>query len=448
MSEAEPGGDERRLRDRLADLPNLLPRGTGTVGAWLLFTGLVTYGFATVSARALGADRYAPLSTLWALSFLVAPGVFLPLEQEVTRAISERRVHGVGSGPVVRLAAIVGGAAALVLASVALLAREPLADALFDGQQVLVVAFALVLVGYWCDHLTRGVLSSHGRFGSYGMIFGTEGLVRFVAAVVLALIGVEVAGPYGMAVGLAPFFGTAAAVVRERAHRLVTPGPPARWAELSANLALLLAGSLLAQTLVNAGPLVVQGLVDPGDEATTSSFLVGLLVARVPLYFFQAVQASLLPNLSQLQTAGKRSEASRALARLVVVVILLGTAMTMGCAALGPWVVRLVFGEDFVLSGLDMALLAAGSALVMLALGLAQALVALHRHREVALAWLVGVTVFAVAVLVGSGVLLRVEIAYVLGAAVAAGGMTLFVWIAARTGGSAPGREVVEHARP
>ena len=44
-----------------------------------------------LSARALGHEAYAPLSVLWALVFLVGPGFFLPIEQEIGRALAARR---------------------------------------------------------------------------------------------------------------------------------------------------------------------------------------------------------------------------------------------------------------------------------------------------------------------------------------------------------------------
>jgi O-antigen/teichoic acid export membrane protein len=230
-------------------------------------------------------------------------------------------------------------------------------------------------------------------------------------------------------VGIAPFIATGLTLTRQRG--LAGPGPPARWEELSTNLALLLAASVLMQVLVNGGPLVVQAVVAPSEGAATSSFLAGLLVARVPLFLFQAVQASLLPNLAVLHATGRQTEASSALARIALVVIALGIGMTVACAALGPVVVQLVFGPDFDLSSTDMALLAAGSALVMLGLALAQALVAGGRHGLAALGWLAGVVAFVlVVVVVDSGVLLRVELAYALGALAAAASMSGLVWVA------------------
>jgi len=47
---------------------------------------------------------------------VLAPGVFLPLEQEVGRAVSARLARGVGGGPVITRAGWLGGIFTLVLA--------------------------------------------------------------------------------------------------------------------------------------------------------------------------------------------------------------------------------------------------------------------------------------------------------------------------------------------
>src|SRR5581483_5112390 len=95
-----------------------LPEGTLAVGAGLIVSGVTSYGFLALSARALGPEKYAPLGVLWALTSVVCAGVFLPLEQEVGRALSSRRARGLGGGPLVHRAALAGGIAAAVLIAV------------------------------------------------------------------------------------------------------------------------------------------------------------------------------------------------------------------------------------------------------------------------------------------------------------------------------------------
>src|ERR1700687_1353329 len=93
-----------------------LPEGTFAVGAGLMVAGITTYGFQILGFRALSKTDYAALNALWVFVFVLAPGIFLPLEQEVGRAIAARRVRGVGGGPVVRRAGLLGGVFSVALA--------------------------------------------------------------------------------------------------------------------------------------------------------------------------------------------------------------------------------------------------------------------------------------------------------------------------------------------
>ena len=89
-------------------LASTLPGGIAPVAAGLIVLGITAYGFLIVAARSLGAERYAPLAVLWALVFLIGPGVFVPLEQELARAISARQATGRTSEHLVRMAALAG----------------------------------------------------------------------------------------------------------------------------------------------------------------------------------------------------------------------------------------------------------------------------------------------------------------------------------------------------
>ena len=429
---------------RVEVLTRVLPRGTGTVGAWLLVTGLASYGYLTITGRALGADGSQGLSALWALSFLLGPGACLPVEQEASRAIASRRARGLGGGPVVRRATIatVVLAAVLVVGTLAV-GRVLLAD-LFDDDVLLLVGLLLLLVGYAFEYLVRGVLAGNDRFGPYGWLLGAEAGSRLLAAAVLALLGVTTAGPYGLVLGLAPFVGVAFGLLRPTG--LAPPGPPAPWRELTRALGWLLAASLLAQALINLGPVLVKVLAPAKDEQITSAFLASLVVSRVPVFMFQAVQAAFLPKLAGHAGSGEATRLAADTRRLTVAVGILCVVATIGAAVLGPPVVGIAFGEDFALGSRDFALLAAGSSIYLLALTLAQALIALEFQARVALGWLVGVVAFVLGIALVGGIPFRIEVGFLAGtvAATVAMGALLLVplrratALEARIGGQVP----------
>jgi O-antigen/teichoic acid export membrane protein len=324
----------------------------------------------------------------------------------------------VGGGPVVRRATVVGGVGCCVLVAGCLAVGVPLMDKLFDGEALLLVGLLVGLVGYFVEFLARGTLAGNGRFRSYGLVLALDGVARLVGCAALAVLGVATAGPYGIVVGAAPLVATGIAMRGQRGRAGAGPEPDPH--ELSTALGWLLAASVLAQSLVNAGPLAVKLLATDAEKTIAGTFLAGLIVARIPLFLFQAIQASALPKLSRLAAAGEPHDFQTALRRLLLLVGTLGLAGTCGALVLGPWVVTLLFGPEFRLAARDMTVLAAATAAYMLAMTMAQALIALAGYARVALGWLAGVVAFAVVTALGSDLLTRVETGLLAGSVTAA----------------------------
>jgi O-antigen/teichoic acid export membrane protein len=125
------------------------------------------------------------------------------------------------------------------------------------------------------------------------------------------------------------------------------------------------------------------------------------------------VQAALLPRLSRLAARGELDEFLAGLRRLMVVVAGVGILGTLGALVLGPWVLQRVYDAD--LSGRTLAMLALSSALYMVALALAQAVIALKGHALVSLGWATGVAAFLLGTWLSSDDLFRrVEIGLLL----------------------------------
>lgn len=392
---------------------NPLPHGAFTVGLGLGVAGLTIYVFLAIAARMLGPDRYAGLSTMWSITFLAAPGFYFPLEQEVGRALSDRRARGLGGAPVVRRAAILAGVflAVLTLASVA--ASGLLVDDFFDGEVLLMVGFVIALGAYALQHLTRGVLAGCDRYGPYGFLIGAEGFLRMVACIVLAAIGIETAGAYGLVVGLAPLAAIVLVAPRAAAH--LEPGPEAGWRELSRALGYLLVGSVLAQAMINITPVIVSALAEEDERSLVGKVLIALIISRIPLFLFQAIQASLIPQLAGLAARSEWAEFRSKLYRLLAAVSFLAVAATVASGIVGPWVVRTFFGAEYELGGGDMAYLAAGSGAFMVALAISQALVSLAGYRRSAFSWVVGMATLLAVTAMPADLLFRVERGFLAG---------------------------------
>jgi O-antigen/teichoic acid export membrane protein len=419
MSRFERG---RRLAARAP-----VPEGTFAVGAGLVVAGLATYAFQILAFRGLNKLDYGALNTLWVVVFVLAPGVFLPLEQEVGRAIAARRVHGIGGAPIVRRAGALGGGFAVLMAVAVTVAAftTSLVPRLFAGHTGLVVCLVIALFTFGVEYLARGAFAGTGNFGAYGVSMAAEALLRLAPCIPLALVGSNDPVWFGLCLAIPPLLATAIAL-RGRTG-LMQPGPTAPYGEISTNLGYLLGGSLFAQVLGYAPFIGAETLAKPAQRTAVADFIVGLFLSRIPIVLFQAVQAALLPGLTSLVSAGRSDEFRVGVRRLVLLVIAIGVLGVAGGWVAGPTAGRLLFGAKFNLGRSDVALLATGSGLFILSLTMSQALIALSGHAFTMYAWLVGlVTFIATTAVVSHTLFLRVELGSIAGATASLVVMAIF----------------------
>jgi O-antigen/teichoic acid export membrane protein len=409
-----------------------VPEGTYAIGAGLLIAGLSAYAFQILSYRQLSKAEYNALNGLWVMVFVVAPGFFQPLEQEVARALAHRRAQGIGGAPLVKRAAVLGGILAGAVGLASIIGAKPLIDELFHGNGPLLIGLLFAIASYYLAHMTRGTLSGNGRFGPYGVMHGSEGIVRVLMCAALVVIGVTTPGWYGLALALPPFF--AVAISLRGQHGLLIPGPSAPYSELSNALGWLLLGSVLAQALSYAAFIGATLLATDAQKDLVGDFIAGLFMARIPILLFQAVQAALLPKLAAHAGAGRHDDFRGGLRKLVMIVLGVGLLGIVGGFTIGSTAGRILFGEKFVLGSRDVGLLAAGSAGFILALTLAQGLIALRAYREAAAAWVIGIATFIVVTALGNDLLLRVELGFAFGSVAAATAMGGFLLLRMRGG--------------
>ena len=393
-----------------------IPEGTLSIGIGLLVAGVTIYIFFKIGQQALGQEKFKPLVSLWFVMFAIAPGFFLPIEQELSRAVAHRRALNQGVGPVVKKVALLCAVTVVFLLALILLLSPMINDNLFEGNVIITVSLAIAIVTYGALYFTKGLSSGLGKFSAYGFIVGADGAIRVLACTALLLLGVTQLSAYSLIIVITPIIGVMIVLL---AGQLKTEsGPPATWSEITENLVWLLGGSIFAAALVNAGPLTVDLLGDSQDAIRVTQFGNAVLLTRVPLFLFQAVQAALLPRLTRLAARGDLVEFKIGFRRLVVLVIGVGVFGTIGAFLFGPFFLDLVYG-----GGIDrrtLTLLALASAIYMMALAIAQAVIALRGHRLVALGWLLSFLSYVLcAWKVSQDLFLRVEVALVVSSTVA-----------------------------
>ena len=400
--------------------------GTGTVLLGVVSAAVPTYLFLSYAARALGPEAFAPVSVLWAMVFIVGPGLFLPVQQELGRVIAGQRAVGGGGHAVGRVAVVTGSVAVLAVAATSALAGDWITERLLGGQAALLWCFEGAIAAYAVTFLARGVLTGLGSYRDVARLIAVESLARLGIAGLLAA-GEPRPVAFGAAIALAPLVSVALTTRLGRRLRL-PPGSPVRWRRTAAGIGWLVAASLLAQTLANAGPLAVQLLAGEGQAGEAGRFLSALVVARISLYLFQAAQATFLPNIAEMVVGGRVAELRRGVRDLLGLGLVLVLVSTTAAGLLGAPAVTLLFGSGFVVSGTTMALLTCASAVYVVAATLSQAVIASARHGLAAAGWLAGCLGFAAGATVSADLFVRVEVGYLLGSVVAATAMLACVW--------------------
>ena len=234
-------------------------------------------------------------------------------------------------------------ASALILVAVvvlAILCLSPLiATNYFDGDWVMLVALIVAFAAYAPAHVARGICSGSGRFRSYAIVLGTR---RRRAHRAVRAPG-DRRGRRHRPLRLRRRPRPAG----RRRLRLL-PGQPAHRARPRSVVGRGHAEPRLAAARIGVRRrrCSTPARSPPRCSPTTATrpcvtqFAYGVLLARIPLFMFQAVQAALLPRLSRLAATGELDEFRAGLRRLLMVVLAVGVVGTLGALVLGPFVDR------------------------------------------------------------------------------------------------------------
>jgi O-antigen/teichoic acid export membrane protein len=358
-------------------------------------TGLFTFAYFSVARHVLDDDAYGRVSLLWSVLFVTMSVIYRPVEQLLSRTIADRRARGLEGGHPLRVPATIQASFAAAFLVVALAAREPIEDGLFDGESSLYWILVTATVAYAASYFARGYLAGHQWFGLYGGLVLFESLSRFCFPVAVA-VGIA-SGETAVALGIlaAPFASLLVipwALRRHEASEAAAGGGGARdRGELRSGAGF--AGSVAAiqlaeQTLLNAAVLLV------ADSAKAGVVFSALLIARAPLQLFQAVQTSLLPHLAGLEATAGHAAFARAIRQTILAIAAFAGVCAVGLLAIGPFVMDTLFPADESYGRVGLAVIAVGMGLHLAAGTFNQAALARGRAHQAAAAWLVAAVAF------------------------------------------------------
>jgi O-antigen/teichoic acid export membrane protein len=113
------------------------------------------------------------------------------------------------------------------------------------------------------------------------------------------------------------------------------------------SLTAVVISSTIAQPLINFGPVVVRLLSAEAEQQLAGRFLAAALIARLPIFLFAPVQAVLMPALVQAVLLDDRAAFVNSIRKVFLPAIGLGVLGVLGCAVVGPQLLRLALGPAF-----------------------------------------------------------------------------------------------------
>lgn len=370
-----------------------LPSGTLVVGIGLGVLGATSYAFLFFAARGLLPSEFAKVTIVWTTLFTLGPGLFLPIEQEIARHISS---SGNGQSTAADTARLIrlGGLLTAGFLILGALCWPLIGRSLFNSDVTLFIATLAATACLWPVHSSRGVLAGRGQFARYGAQLSIDGTLRMVGGGVLWLLDVRHASAYAAVFIASQLLAVAVTLPRSDTREPASDSPPGRsWAHLTHALGWTLVAVLASQSLANGGTFAVKAMSDPHDAAA-GVFLTALVVARIPLFLYSALQASLLPGIAGMIARADSAGVRHMLRRVILILTTLGGAATLALIAVGPPALRLVFGETFAISRWTLGLLSLACTAYMIAAALGQVVLAAARPLPAGIIWVAGLAVF------------------------------------------------------
>lgn len=389
MTDIEAGGRAASSR---------LPRAwlsTGfSMALGLGLVGLAGYAFVAIVGRVFGTgadpNDLTALTSVYLLTNIIGPGLFVALEQEVSRGVSHRSATGRSIRPAALRGAVLGVVMAVPATALLVALWWPALSSVLNQRVGLLAALALAVAGSGVVYWTRGVLSGQQRFVAYAGTLHIEGSSRLVGLVVLLGLATQVPEAYAFVfaagAGIAGLAMIPTLRLGSRAGHDLTD-------RMGRSLVFLVGSTLLMQLIANLGPVVVTYRM-PADALAAGAFAATFVIARIPLFLFAPVQAMLLPALTRSVATGDRDAFRRRVLQTLVVIGAFGLLGAVLGGTVGPWVVGTLLGIPSPPGPLVLVLLAVATSLLMVCQMLQPALVAAGRQRQVAIAWVSGAVVF------------------------------------------------------
>jgi len=348
-------------------------------------------------------DTYLRFGVFWATTFLLV-SMISGVQQEVSRAVTLRpngdaHLSDVRSGGARRT--LGGSAAAFVgLAILAALIVTLIGGRSLFGGDVVTLGGALLIacVGYTLVAVLSGVFYGIEAFGFAAATTVLDATLRFALVLAIALLGLGLVPiAYGVAI---PFALTALLIglaTQSKLRGRVRIDVGVRALVVNAGQAMLAA--LATGVLISGLPTILSLTSLALGETALAGIVLALTLTRAPLVIpLLALQSYLVVSYRKALNRA-RTRALQLSAAIAVLSVLLASIIW----AFGPWALGAIYGGEFALTGVQLALVIASGGATAGLCAVAPALLSQGRHPQFLGVWAISAIATVVALLFTSG---------------------------------------------
>ncbi|PWB96057.1 lipopolysaccharide biosynthesis protein [Salinibacterium hongtaonis] len=351
------------------------------VGIASVVVGIAGYIVLLLAAPTLGPEEYALFAVFWSLLYFIT-GTIFGVQQEITRSVRSAQSdmgNRLSGAKVAQVAFVACGAVAVVVAASSLLWAPALFGSEWENIATCVIVGTVLYSGF---ALLAGALSGTNSWGRYSFLITSDAVVRLALFVIVLASG---ASFVGLAIATVAAFAVWIPAIlfsrRCRSAMSARGDAPLRRAVLRTGSSVLATASTAA--LVTGFPAMIKAVVADAPTAELGVVILVITLTRAPI---------LMPITAYLGIAvttflEQRHRGIRVLFKPALGLAALGGVGVALSAAIGPWLIVTMFGEEFYADPWLLALSTLAATLIGLLSLTGAAALAFSQHRLYVLGW-------------------------------------------------------------
>lgn len=355
------------------------------VGSASLISALVGYVVLLLSARFLDQESNTVFLTFWSFLFLLF-GILSGIQTETTRAANHNGIAAPNMrNPRVGYVALTIG---LGTAAILALSSRWWGSIIFGGYSVLVAVVCIAAAVYSGHVVLMGSLAGQQRWGTYSKLILSESVFRLAGVGVVILVGASVVGlAWGAASGAAAwlFFVLLSRSSRQSFTRRADISLGAYYRTVGY---ACLAGAANA-ALVVGFPILLRISTADAEYRTSAALLMALSLTRAPLL----IPLNAYQGVAITHFVSRRTRGMMAIAPILGVVLGVSVLGAILAWLVGPFLMTLLLGPSYGMSGLVLAALTFDAGLLGLLTITGSLAIASGRHRAFSAGWVTATVV-------------------------------------------------------